>query len=401
MRVLMLGYDYLPSGSGVAHATSSLAEALARQGVAVDVVTSGVHAVSDATRGGDGADEGAVTVHRVPVVRRADGRLGVRGAAGYLASAMPVVRRLLRARQYDAVHIAFAPPAAGLLPLLDLGGAAVVMSLRGEDVPGAAEPPGGRAGPLLHPVVRWIWRRADRLVVPSNHVGRALLRLDAGLRYAVVPGGVDPTCFRPRGALRRVPDGVVRCLAVARLVPHNGLDDLLDAVALLDRRRYQLEIVGAGPHESALRERMRRLGLESRVRLTGWLDRPQLARRYREADLFTLAPRFESLGGSFLEALASGLPIVGSTAGDLPEIVGHGRHGVLVPAARPYELAQAIERLADDPRRRAEMSHRNRAEAVEKYAWTRLASRYLALYQGARRSAPSRSAAAELPAGSW
>jgi glycosyltransferase involved in cell wall biosynthesis len=212
---------------------------------------------------------------------------------------------------------------------------------------------------------------------------------------------VDPTSFRPRGALRRVPDGVVRCLAVARLVPHNGLDDLLDAIALLDRRRFQLEIVGAGPHEAALRARVRRLGLESRVRLAGWLERNQLARRYREADLFTLAPRRESLGGSFLEALASGLPVVGSTAGDLPEILGHGRHGVLVPPARPHELAQAIDRLADDPPRRAEMSRRNRAEAVEKYAWPRLASRYLALYHSAGRSARDRSAAAELPAGSW
>jgi glycosyltransferase involved in cell wall biosynthesis len=179
------------------------------------------------------------------------------------------------------------------------------------------------------------------------------------------------------------------------------VDDLVDALAELDRRRYQLEIVGSGPREAALRERVRRLGLERQVRFTGWLDRAQLARRYREADLFTLAPWVESLGGSFLEALASGLPIVGSTAGGIPELLGHGRHGVLVPPHRPHELAQAIDRLADDPRLRAEMGRRNRTEAQQKYSWGRMTARYLALYHGSRQAVHTGRAMTELRAGSW
>jgi phosphatidylinositol alpha-1,6-mannosyltransferase len=97
--------------------------------------------------------------------------------------------------------------------------------------------------------------------------------------------------FRPRMALRRIPDGVVRCLAVARLVERNGLDDLIDALALLERGRYQLEIVGTGPYEGALRERVRRVGLEAHVRFTGWLDHTEVARRHRAADLFTRSRR--------------------------------------------------------------------------------------------------------------
>ena len=266
-----------------------------------------------------------LTVHRVSSHRRGAHEAGVRGAMGYLSAAVPVVRRLLEREQYDVVHFVFSLPTAAMLPLLDLHGAPMIVSLRGSDVPGYDVELRGvqRAHLLLHPLTRWIWHRADRVVVPSESLGRLAQRTDPRLRYSVVQNGVDLGRFRPRVALRRVPDGVTRCLAVARLVERNGVDDLIDALALLDRNRYQLEIVGTGPHEGALRERVRRLGLERQVRFTGWLDRTQVARRYRESDLFTLVPRVESFGNSFLEALASGLPIVGSQVGGIPELVEH------------------------------------------------------------------------------
>jgi glycosyltransferase involved in cell wall biosynthesis len=237
--------------------------------------------------------------------------------------------------------------------------------------------------------------------VPSESLGRLAQRTDARLRYSVVPGGVDLVSFRPRPALRRLPDGVVRCLAVARLVERNGVDDLLDALALLERGRYQLEIVGTGPHEAALRERVRRLGLEGAVRFTGWLEQREVARRCREADLFTLAPWVESFGNAFVEALASGLPVVASTAGGIPELVEHGRNGMLVPPRHPRELAHAISYLAADPRLRAEIGKRNRADAERTYSWDRMTTRHLALYHGVQRRAPSRRPMAELPLSSW
>src|SRR4029453_5608182 len=113
-------------------------------------------------------------------------------------------------------------------------------------------------------------------------------------------------------------------VAVARLVERNGLDDLIDAIARLERGRYQLKIFGTRPPGSAPPPRVRRAGLEAQVRFTGWLDQAEVARRHRAADLFTLAPRVESFGTAFVEALASGLPIVGSPAGGVPRVGAHG-----------------------------------------------------------------------------
>ena len=405
MRVLLLNYEYPPFGSGAGLATAALAEGLASRGVMVDVVTGGERASSDPQLCWNGCaeEEGLLTVHRVPSHRRAAHEAGVRGAVGYLAAATPTVRRLLDREQYDIVHFIFSLPTAAMLPLLDLHGAPVIVSLRGSDVPGFDACLRGvqRAHRLLHPLTRWIWHRADRVVVPSESLGRLARRTDPRLRYSVVQGGVDLDRFRPRVALRRIPDGAVRCLAVGRLVERNGLEDLIDAVALLERGRYQLEIVGTGPHEAQLRERVRRTGLEQWVRFTGWIDHLDVTRRYREADLFTLTPWVESFGNAFLEALASGLPIVGSTAGGIPELVEHGRHGLLVSPRRPKELAHAISYLAADPQHRAAIGRRNRADAERTHSWDRMTTRHLSLYHGVQRRVPASRPLAEIPSSSW
>jgi glycosyltransferase involved in cell wall biosynthesis len=405
MRVLLLNYEYPPCGSGAGLATQALAEGLASRGLTVDVVTGAARASSEARLlwDGDAADEGVLAVHRVASRRRAAHEAGARGAAGYLVAATPLVRRLLGRERYDVVHFVFSLPTAAMLPVLDLHGAPVVVSLRGSDVPGFDASLSGlrRAHRLLHPLTRWIWRRADRVVVPSESLGQLARRTAPRLRYSVVHGGVDLARFRPRLAPRRRPDGVVRCLAVARLVERNGLDHLIDALGLLERGRYRLEIAGTGPCEPALRERVRRLGLEPVVRFAGWLDHAELARRYREADLFTLVPAVESFGNAFLEALASGLPVVGSTAGGIPELVEHARHGLLVSPGHPHELADAIVRLGADPRLRAEIAHRNRADAERGHSWDRTTTRYLSLYRGLQRPLPARHSPAELPSSSW
>ena len=105
---------------------------------------------------------------------------------------------------------------------------------------------------------------------------------------------------------------------------------------MLERERCELEIVGAGSDELFAAPARRRAWASP----TEWssADCPtatSLAQRYREADIFTLAPWEESFGDAFAEALASGLPIVGSNVGGIPELVRHGQNGLLVPPRDP------------------------------------------------------------------
>jgi glycosyltransferase involved in cell wall biosynthesis len=405
MRVLLLNYEYPPLGGGAGVATQALARGLAGRGVTVDVITAGAsdECRSEVLWDGHAPEEGLLTVYRVKSKRTGVHEAGMAGAFSYLRNALPLVRARMRDEHYDIVHVFFSLPTGAMLPFLSLGGTPVIVSLRGSDVPGydphhrTLE----RTHRALRPLTRWIWRRADRVVAVCESLGRLALRTEPALRYSVIPNGVDLARFRPSSRARSRRSDKLRCLAVARLVERKGLGDLIEAMACLERGRVELVILGSGPDARRLQDLAARLGVSEDVVFAGSVGRSEIAARYRDADIFTLASWEEAFGNVFAEALASGLPIVGSTVGGIPELVEHGKNGFLVPPREPRALAAAIRLLADHPELRSEIGRRNREHAEANLSWTRVTTRYLSTYNGVLRRAPSRVALAELPTSTW
>ena len=354
LRILLLNYEYPPLGGGAGIASAALAQSLASRGVMVDVVTSRPASAPDAS-----ASRGS---HASP--RRRDSRSFAFAAcaaastrrassarATYLLSALPVARRLLRERRYDIVHIYFSLPTGALLPALPLGDIPVVVSLRGSDVPGYDERNAKLvlAHRVLRPLTRWIWRRASRVVPVCDSLGALARETLATLEYSVIGNGVDLDLFRPGSSgSSRAAASPVRCLAVARLIARKGISELLHAWSLLPRGRYALEIVGDGPQRAELRALASTLGIESEVTFAGSLDREELAARCQHSDLFVLAPHEEAFGNVFAEALAAGLPVVGSNIGAIPELVREWRE----------RHSRRAGRLAGDRARRCARSAR-------------------------------------------
>jgi glycogen synthase len=398
MRILLLNYEYPPLGGGAAVATAALAQGLAERGVQVDVVTAGTGTAADRCTpdsGHEPFEHPGLRLFRVRSSRTGVHQAGMGDAASYLVAALPLIRRLMRTHTYDAIHVFFSLPTGALLPLLDLRATPVVVSLRGSDVPGydPHNRPLQVAHSLLAPLTRWIWRRADRVVAVCDSLGRLALHTCPELRYSVVPNGVDLSLFHPRTESRQ--PGPIRCLAVARLIERKGLGDLIKAMALLERGRFQLEIVGGGADEMVLRDLAETHGLTQEVRFLGPLPRAEVARRYRAADMFTLPSSAEAFGNVFAEALASGLPIVGSAIGGIPDLVEHGANGLLVEAGNIEALAGAIRYLADDPELRLQMAQRNRAKAEANLEWSQVTRRYLATYEAIQSRHPAAALVAE------
>jgi glycosyltransferase involved in cell wall biosynthesis len=384
MRVLLLNAE-CGSNDGRTATAEALARGLAGRGAVVDVVTLDARKgrVSQVHWDGVSPEEGSLTVHRVK---------------GYRAS-LSLTRRLMRAERYDVLHLFSALPAGAILPLLNLRNIPVVVSLHGSDTPGANR---NRMGyRLLSPLARWIWRRADRVVVDSESLGRQAQDALPSLRYSLIHPGLDVARFRPRAAHHPRRSDRFRCLTVRRSIGSEGLADLIRALGSLPQERFELEILGAEPTSGPLPGLISRLGVGNRVSFTATPDRDEIARRYRAADLFAVSSWEEAFEAGFAQALSTGLPIVGPEAGPIPSLVHHGRSGLLVALHNPDALARAIQRLADDPPLRARIGRRNRAEAEANFAWERVTGRYLSIYQGLQRRAPHRPLLAELPSSTW
>lgn len=195
-------------------------------------------------------------------------------------------------------------------------------------------------------------------------------------KFFVVHSPEETDIFHPpgEGPLRGAP---LRILSAATLSRQKGFDYLLEALAILHRRRpdaYHLTIVGAGPELNRLQENGRRLGVASSLTFAGALSLQDLAEAFRAADLFALATvREEGFPVVISEALASGVPVVGTRAGGVQSAVLDGIDGKLVPPAQPAALADAIEELAVNPELRRRMGARARARALRELDWRKSA----------------------------
>lgn len=206
---------------------------------------------------------------------------------------------------------------------------------------------------------------ARRVVVTSAMTAR-LLALDYGVppdHIIVAHPGTDSA-----PAAHGNNDGIVRLLAIGTVVPRKGYDVLIAALATLTELPWHLTIAGDRSRDAdataQLDADIMRFKLSDRVAVLGAVSRERVAELYASADLFTLASRFEGYGMAFSEALAHGLPVIGTTAGAVPETVPQGA-GILVAPDDAIALAMALRQAIENPdaRRRMAASARLAAQA--------------------------------------
>ena len=167
-------------------------------------------------------------------------------------------------------------------------------------------------------------------------------------------------------------DGVVRLLAVGSVVPGKGYDVLIAALTTLTDLPWQLKIAGDTGRDRAtaakIEDDIARFKLTDRIALLGAVAPARLAELYRAADLFVLASRFESYGMAYAEAVAYGLPTIGTTAGAIPETLP-GESAILVKPDDAAALAHALRRLIADSNERQKISSAARVAAVHLPTW--------------------------------
>ncbi len=188
-------------------------------------------------------------------------------------------------------------------------------------------------------------------------------------RMTVVPVGVDHTVFRPIDDVHTVPGRLM--VTSSSDVPMKGLVPLLEAVAKLrTERSVELVVIGRPRPGGRVDRAIERLGLNDVVRCVTGISDDELARSYGEAEVAVVPSLYEGFSLPAVEAMACGVPLVATTGGALPEVVGNdGETALLVPPNDPGALAAAIGRLLDDADLRRRLGAAGRERVLHRFTW--------------------------------
>jgi glycosyltransferase involved in cell wall biosynthesis len=283
------------------------------------------------------------------------------------------LRGTVRAARPDVVHLHDPHAISAGLIARRLGARAAFVATRRVDFP------------LRGALSRWKYAACRRVIAVSEAIA-TVLRAD-GLppdRIRVVYEGVPDRPPQPGGrtALRElgVPDDAPVVGNVAALTGHKDHETLLAAAARVGARApaARFVIVGDGERRAELEALSRRLGLERRCVFAGF--RADLDRLIPAFTVFCLSSHMEGLGTSLLDAMAFGVPVVATAAGGIPEAVGDGITGRLVPPRDPDALAAAIVEALDRPERRAAWGRAGRKRFEERFTADRMVEATLAVY---------------------
>jgi len=226
-------------------------------------------------------------------------------------------------------------------------------------------------------------KRMDRVITVSKSSANDVIRIFhvPQSKVRIVHNGIDIDIFKKVDHVEKEPN---RVIVVANTEDRKkGIIYLLKAIQLLkDDMDVKLTIVDRiGEHTKYAPMLVRELGLEDRVTFTGRLTTEELVKRYSTAEVAVTASLYEGFGLPCAEAMSCGTPVIATKAGALPEVVGNGSAGMLVPPEDPVALAGAIKLLLADKPLRQRLGQAGRKRIEEAFSWDDAAKKTVEVYK--------------------
>jgi glycosyltransferase involved in cell wall biosynthesis len=378
VRVCLISKQFDPSGGGSERYAYAISTALAARGHDVDVF-----ALGDTDSLPDTADHDQLSVTFVGERRRAL----VTFETLYYSI---LTRQRVDFDAYDVIHgtlmpaspvaLAVRPPST---PLVVTSHGTSLGEVRSHKLEVATDYPKKLFFHPLNVAMDMVTApRAERVIVISEDSRDELARRYPISRDALihVPHGVDADRFHPDRTPHSTTTGDrLTLLHVGRLVSRKHVDLGLRALASLDRDDVELLVAGDGTHRDRLEELAERLGVADRTKFLGFVPEADLPGLYAGSDAFLFLSRYEGFGLTFLEAMASATPVIGTAVGGFPDIVTDGTDGFVVDRD-PAEVASVVDRLADSPDLLADVRTVARATA-ESRTWATVAAETEQVYE--------------------
>jgi glycosyltransferase involved in cell wall biosynthesis len=239
--------------------------------------------------------------------------------------------------------------------------------------------------------------RANRIIAVSDFTRRELAqyyKVNAA-KIRVIHNGVDTRKFQPATDKHKAKEEVglnpedIAILSVGRLYARKGLFTLIESMPAVVKRFRNAKFVISGKGQSNEMKKLvahaEKLGVRNSIVFTGYFPDRKLPRLYQAADVFAFSTFYENLPFAVLEALSTGLPVVTTSVGGIPEMITSGRNGFLVQPSNAKELSGKILHCLEHPADAAEMGASARQTILERFDWRLIVQKVLRVYGEALR----------------
>jgi N-acetyl-alpha-D-glucosaminyl L-malate synthase BshA len=279
----------------------------------------------------------------------------------------------------DVLHVHYSIPHSTAAHLArEMTGVPYVVTLHGSDVTILG------SDPSYLPVNTHTIEEADAVTAVSQFMSdEAYSRLSLKKEIRVIPNFVDSDVFAPTPCDEKDLDNGkdVVITHISNFRPVKRVHDIVYAMKMVSRKApgARLMLVGDGPDRISVERLVKRLGLEEHVMLTGF--RSDVANLLNCSDVVVLSSETESAPLTLLEGMSSGLPVIATRVGGIPEIVDDGVNGFLVQSKNPEAIAERILDLNADPELRSRLGDAARARVLERYTAEKVVGQYTEIYE--------------------
>jgi len=340
MKILVLVHEYPPVGGGGGRVAQDIAERLVKKGHEIHVVTSHIKGLPTTEVNKN------VYIHRVKCARKHAYKAHLLDMALYILISSIYSLRLIRKMRPTIIHTHFAVPAgfAALLVSVFSGIPFVITSHLG-DVPGGVPEKTGKIFPIIYPLTKIIWKKAEKIIAVSQFTKVLILSSYPFVDPIVVHNGVDIEAIKPLKIDVNDPPNIV---FAGRLVPQKNPIQIIRTLGEIKELTWNCTIIGDGPLRKELEQKIVALGIEDKVHITGWLKPDEVLSIYDKSDILFMTSLEEGLPIAGVQALAKGLAVVLSDVGGCNELVKKGVNGFLVSPSEPEKFVGALENLLKD-----------------------------------------------------
>ena len=337
------------------------------------------------------------TIGNVEIIRLGKGIRAAAGTRGFYGNVFSKIRYIFQAYAVASRRHRAEPFAAIWAVMASYGGiAAFFFKLRHPRVPmlltlQEGDSPQHLAFGKFGLVGLWgmlVMKKADYIQAISGYLRDFALSRNVRAAIEVVPNGVDSADFsapldpRIRREIRSPYGGDFLIVTTSRLVPKNGTDILIAAISAVLQKHAGVRciIVGDGPDRRHLEQIVRVANLQGKISFAGHVPYDSVPLYLKMADLFVRPSRSEGLGNSFLEAMAAGLPAIGTPVGGIPDFLKDGETGFLAAPENAASVAEKIIYAIEHPEEVGSIATRGQALVRERYSWDGVATAFDAIF---------------------